>query len=310
MPTADQHTHVHAWALAGQVERHLVRAEASVGLSVRFAARPLTPTERKAKTRFGDLDSIVEVNTAGGFDLITGLYGAALGAVLAEVFDDGEEQEGEEDDVVEMAVLTGTLAYLLSYRPPTYTRRAARDQEDLASLITRSYDGGVATVLAEARRQGVDTGDWDPPTMPGTIGALAGPITDHPFLRIVERAIQEYTRPNRQLGGPITRRALRDFLEDTSQAGTQDLFRQSGHAALNAGRNDMAEEAPPTPATIVASEVLDQNTCGPCASIDGTTFDSLDEARAAYPAGYVNCQGGSRCRGVLVFLWEADDDDG
>lgn len=306
MPTPETLT---AWTLAATVERSLVHLEAASGDSVHFASRPLTKDERAAKTRFGDLDSIVEVNTAGGFDLITGLYGAALGAILAEVFDDGVEEEGEEDDVVDMAVLTGTLAYLLSYRPPTYTRRAASAATDMSTLITRSYEGGVATVIAEARRQGIDTDGWDRPGIPGILTDLAGPIADHPFLRIVQRTLDEFRKPSRQLGGPITRADLGAFMEDTPQAGTLDQLHQANQAALGNGRNDAAANYTGDFIVAIASEILDQATCGPCAAIDGTRFTTLEEAQAAYPAGYVSCQGGSRCRGVCVYLYEDTRND-
>jgi hypothetical protein len=50
----------------------------------------------------------------------------------------------------------------------------------------------------------------------------------------------------------------------------------------------------------VASEVNDPNRCRPCEDIDGTWFDTLSDALAAYPAGkYVYCEGWYRCRGTL-----------
>jgi hypothetical protein len=50
-----------------------------------------------------------------------------------------------------------------------------------------------------------------------------------------------------------------------------------------------------------ASEVNDTNACAPCASIDGTKFDTEDEAIAAYGSGkFSGCLAGARCRGQLV----------
>ncbi|MFI1194070.1 hypothetical protein ACH4T9_12545 [Micromonospora sp. NPDC020750] len=55
----------------------------------------------------------------------------------------------------------------------------------------------------------------------------------------------------------------------------------------------------------VASEVNDRNVCAPCASIDGTTFPTLADARAAYPLGqHIACLGGARCRGFLFAVVE------
>jgi hypothetical protein len=51
----------------------------------------------------------------------------------------------------------------------------------------------------------------------------------------------------------------------------------------------------------VASEVNDRNECLPCSKIDGTRFETLTEATAAYPNGqYVACLG--RCRGFLFVV--------
>jgi hypothetical protein len=81
-------------------------------------------------------------------------------------------------------------------------------------------------------------------------------------------------------------------------------------AALTAGQNQgrlaVLEAAPESAGSAVytASEILDDNTCGPCEDIDGTDFGSLDDADAAYPnGGYLDCEGGMRCRGTVVAVW-------
>lgn len=70
--------------------------------------------------------------------------------------------------------------------------------------------------------------------------------------------------------------------------------------AQNAGRAATFEQAP-TGTRWVASESLDPNTCDPCAEADGKSFDSLADALEVYPSGgNRSCQGGQRCRGLLV----------
>ena len=60
---------------------------------------------------------------------------------------------------------------------------------------------------------------------------------------------------------------------------------------------------------LFAMELLDGNTCGPCATVDNETFDSLDDGLAAYPTGtYVRCEGRSRCRGRLVAMFKTQQD--
>lgn len=53
-----------------------------------------------------------------------------------------------------------------------------------------------------------------------------------------------------------------------------------------------------------ASELLDKATCQPCHAIDGTQYDTIEDARVDYPAGgFKDCLGGSRCRGTVVGVW-------
>jgi hypothetical protein len=97
-----------------------------------------------------------------------------------------------------------------------------------------------------------------------------------------------------------------------------DSARQATHAAANRGRMAAAAHSGATHA--FASEILDGNTCGPCQEIDGKDYKTLTEARADYPqsGGYYACDGGARCRGTLIFLYEpgkrpmplGDDPDG
>lgn len=59
-----------------------------------------------------------------------------------------------------------------------------------------------------------------------------------------------------------------------------------------------------------ASEVLDKNTCPPCAAIDGTELPDQMAAITAYGNGpYLLCQGGVRCRGTVVAVWSRPGDD-
>lgn len=58
------------------------------------------------------------------------------------------------------------------------------------------------------------------------------------------------------------------------------------------------------PATWVATEVLDTNTCKPCRDIDGTVFATLTAAQDAYGGGgYHQCLGRDRCRGTVRPIW-------
>jgi hypothetical protein len=61
-------------------------------------------------------------------------------------------------------------------------------------------------------------------------------------------------------------------------------------------------------ARYVASEINDRNRCDPCDEIDGTEFAELADAFAVYGAGgYVECEGGVRCRGTVRAVWPGSE---
>ncbi len=62
-----------------------------------------------------------------------------------------------------------------------------------------------------------------------------------------------------------------------------------------------------SPVAYYASELLDRNTCRPCADVDGTNYPDRDAMLADYPFGqYVNCAGAGRCRGTAVAVSTAE----
>ena len=96
------------------------------------------------------------------------------------------------------------------------------------------------------------------------------------------------------------------FLAGLSDTPLADQLGAAMTAAQNTGRVAVLEAAPESAGQAVyyASEILDRNTCDPCAEIDGTELGTLDDAEAAYPTGgYIDCEGGMRCRGTVVAVW-------
>lgn len=88
-------------------------------------------------------------------------------------------------------------------------------------------------------------------------------------------------RPRLQLGGALT-------------------------AAQHSGRIATLQAAPV--AAYYSSEVLDGRTCKYCAAVNRRWLgNSLAEANKLYPrAGYVDCEGGIRCRGTVVAVWRPE----
>jgi hypothetical protein len=96
--------------------------------------------------------------------------------------------------------------------------------------------------------------------------------------------------------------AVRDHLEGLSGAFVEREAGGATTAAFNAGRMEYMRGS--SPSAIYASELLDANTCSPCASEDGTEFNTVAESEADYPGGgYAACAGGDLCRGTVVAVY-------
>jgi hypothetical protein len=104
------------------------------------------------------------------------------------------------------------------------------------------------------------------------------------------------------LSGSDVASAVGDHLAALSPAYLSDMLGGALTQAQNQGRMLVFQQAP---GTYHSSELLDQNTCEPCASVDGTDYDSLDDAESDYPTGgYAECAGGPRCRGTIVVVYD------
>ncbi len=97
---------------------------------------------------------------------------------------------------------------------------------------------------------------------------------------------------------------VREFMDELSDRALRDELGGALHAAQNHGRFAVVLTEPHP--VWYATEHLDRSACGPCKSVDGKQFESREGALAAYPnGGYIDCEGGVRCRGQAVPVWEA-----
>jgi hypothetical protein len=134
-------------------------------------------------------------------------------------------------------------------------------------------------------------------------GAQPGAGNQGPLPKIVKPA-----KPHK-LGTEVAD-YVREWLDALSQKSLSDQLGAALMAAQNAGRIGIMAAAPESAGTAeyVATEFNDDNTCEPCTSIDGTIFTDLAEADATYAnGGYVDCDGGLRCRGTVVASWSGQD---
>ena len=98
-----------------------------------------------------------------------------------------------------------------------------------------------------------------------------------------------------------------DYVQAQLDGLSQRSLRDQLGAALTAAQNEArfaAIQAASEKPRLIATELLDQNTCEACIAEDGKEFDTPEEARAAYPnGGYINCAGFEHCRGTVMGLW-------
>jgi len=111
-------------------------------------------------------------------------------------------------------------------------------------------------------------------------------------------------------GGALTNdqvgQHVNDYLVGLTQMMLRDRLSGAMTAALNAGRRAYMGGA--GKADYYASEILDVNTCAACSAEDGTEFTSLEESERDYPSGgYVECEGGDRCRGTIIAVYKEEN---
>lgn len=159
--------------------------------------------------------------------------------------------------------------------------------------------------IAEARRQGV-TDELNVEPDDKWIKRVAASIAATMAVSLAATA----GRDAAQLAAPgATGQFVADSvatkLSDLSTRFLVDQFGGAIGAARMAGRYAVLSAAPS--GEYYAAEVNDTNTCSNCRSVDGTKFDTLDEAMSAYGSGgYGLCSGGGRCRGRLITVWQVD----
>lgn len=198
--------------------------------------------------------------------------------------------------------------------------RAAVDDDDVEALAALAVDSkNAAELLAlhmsdladtaagqmadEADAQGVTVKPGKPDD--GRLGKVAATIAALAAgglaASAARKALQLWT-PNATADDVTS--GVGDHLQGLTDASLRDSLGAALSTAQNEGRLATLQGAPPAQ-TLAASEVLDKNTCDPCQEIDGHEFDNLDEAQAAYAnGGYSECEGGLRCRGILVAVWD------
>lgn len=169
----------------------------------------------------------------------------------------------------------------------------------------------------EARKQGVKVGPWSlsgEAVTASAVGTALEKIRSYAQVKVAALADRLRSTASQRAvvlahqggtGASVANGVDKEFT-DTKQAYIRDELSAAMSAAQNFGRLAVLSSAPP--GHYFASELLDKNTCKRCYEIDGREFPTFEDAEQAYPAGgYVSCQGGGRCRGELVTVWDTSE---
>lgn len=177
--------------------------------------------------------------------------------------------------------------------------RSGADLSKLTKTIEASHKNGIAQVLAEAKAQKAPIGSVGASYAERALGE-AGDL-----LARVAAGVRESALGAVRIGGENLVDLVVSKLADLTSAQLDLAASSAISRAELAGRVDAIAESEPT--SIYASELLDSNTCAACESIDGTEYGSLEEASLDYPTGgFVDCEGGERCRGTLVVVYASE----
>jgi len=170
---------------------------------------------------------------------------------------------------------------------------------------------GIDTAYDEAKAQGVaDVSKTAIDKLESVLAARAegaAIIMAQALAEVAGRQAVTISNPA-AIDGPGVATAVETHLSDLTDRFLVDNLGGAITGAQNDGRAAQMSDGPA--GQIFASELLDGNTCDPCMEIDETEYSSMEEARGDYPAGgFIDCDGGPRCRGGLITVYEAEAGD-
>lgn len=198
---------------------------------------------------------------------------------------------------------------------------AGMDTAPLVTLLEASAAQGQAQVVAEAASQGVMiTPDVDYSAralveanelqrrmaVQVTEACAAAAKTIVPAAPVqARRGLMSKLRPPARLA-TIEAGTIGDFLSSLSPAAAEQAAAGATSRATGGGRFGAIASAPTQ--AVYASEILDEATCPPCSDVDGREYESIEDAMLDYPSlgGFFDCEGGERCRGTAVAVFEGE----
>lgn len=175
--------------------------------------------------------------------------------------------------------------------------------ELLSTRMREMAEDAVVGAKAEALKQGVVIGTIDTVVKVEPAVVARAEATATLLARgLADSASRAAINLGANIAAEVVAAGVRAHLESLSDSYLDDMLGGAMTQAQNTGRKAVFDERP---AKIYASELLDQNTCTNCSSVDGRVYGSLAAADNEYPTGgYKDCLGGPRCRGTLVAVYD------
>jgi hypothetical protein len=270
----------------GEPAAAMARAMLSTTVTLAAAAEPrgLTDIEQQSGVDFAALRTVWDSeldDLVAEWDDLSATQRADLAAQIETAVDDNNP------NALGALVLTGTAGSALLVAAMLVMAQTAADDMAAAAAkqgttldaVTLTEDDLTEVAAAVAAAMADGTAASAGRTAAQLLGTgdgrhVAGQVVDH-LAALTDRFLRD------QLGGALS--------------AAQHVGR---HAALAQFSGDVEW---------YASEVNDTNACAPCRSIDGTKFDTEDEANAAYGSGkFSGCLAGARCRGQLIPILGSD----
>ncbi len=237
-----------------------------------------------------------EVQAAVDFAAIDGLIVSERDALVADLHSAQEEQIAAVAAAVEDAGGDAGKLIALEVEPI--------DSEIIASRMRAAARAGYDTAEAEMRAQGAEppasaaaADDQERDEQLNERAAVIAAVLAGSLREVASR--KAIALSTGALSAAAVAEQVRDHLEGLSDAFLAEQATGAVMEGMNTGRRQHMREHGPD--EIYASELLDENTCAECRSVDGKDYDDVDAAEVDYPAGgYRYCAGGLRCRGTLV----------
>lgn len=182
---------------------------------------------------------------------------------------------------------------------------------ELELILLDAAQAAAAEAAAELTAQGVAADAAKREALLARVADQAAAITDLAATGITSAAQRKAV----QIAGGSSNAtdvadAVTDYLAGLKHTWTLDQLQGAVTMAQNVGRLmtfDTMKATEKAVAKFYASELLDGSTCDECMAVDGTEYDTLDEAAADYPSGgYSECAGGPRCRGTVVVVADTE----